>query len=113
MNIVKKLADIRGMSQKELSITIGVSQPTVSDWCANKKDPRGANLEKLSSTFGVPKAVILGYDEMPPPSPPLITDDDIRFALSGGEDPISKAQFEEVKQFVRFIRERDKNNGNK
>ena len=112
MNIVKKLADNKGMSQKELALTIGVSQPTVSDWCANKKDPRGKNLEKLSETFGVSKAAILGFDEVPSASP-YVSEEDIRFALSGGDEPITKAQYEEVRQFVRFIRERDRNNGNK
>ena len=112
MNIVKKLVDSKGISQKELAIIIGVSQPTVSDWCSNKKDPRGKNLDLLSKTFGVPKSTILGYDELPTEKP-FVSDEDIRFALSGGEEPISKAQFEEVKQFVRFIRERDKSNGNK
>ena len=38
-------------------------------------------------------------------------DDDIKFALFGG-GPVSDAQYEEVKQFVRFIKERDAN-GNK
>lgn len=36
-----------------------------------------------------------------------ISDDDIRFALSNGDQPITDAQFEEVKQFVAFIRARD------
>ena len=35
-----------------------------------------------------------------------VSDDDIKFALFG-DGPVTDAQFEEVKQFVRFIKERD------
>ena len=40
-----------------------------------------------------------------------VSEDDIKFALFGG-GPVTDAQYEEVKQFVRFIKERDAN-GNK
>lgn len=41
-----------------------------------------------------------------------VTDDDIKFALFGGGD-VTDAQFEEVKSFARFIKERDANGQNK
>lgn len=44
---------------------VGVSQPTVSDWFNNKKDPSGKRLEKLSEVLQVSRAVILGLDEAP------------------------------------------------
>ncbi len=37
-----------------------------------------------------------------------VTDDDIKFALFGGGD-VTDAQFEEVKSFARFVKERDAN----
>lgn len=65
MNIVKELCVRRGITQKELALTIGVSQPTASDWFNNKTDPSGKRLEKLSEVLGVSRAVILGYDNDP------------------------------------------------
>lgn len=65
MNIVRELCVRRGITQKELSLTVGVSQPTVSDWFNNKTDPSGKRLEKLAEIFGVSRAVILGYDDDP------------------------------------------------
>ena len=44
-----------------------------------------------------------------PASHPVIRDEDIRFALSDGDEPITDEQFEEVKKFVSFIRSRDAN----
>lgn len=60
MNIVRELRKKKGIQQKELAIEIGVSNPTVSDWEHNRKDPSGERLKKLSEFFGVDELVILG-----------------------------------------------------
>ena len=57
MNRVKELCDRKGILQKELAISIGVSRPTVSDWWNKKKDPRGERLTKLSDYF-LAKAIV-------------------------------------------------------
>ena len=67
MNNVKELRRKAGIQQKELSIIIGVAQPTVSDWESNKKDPSGERLKKLSDYFGVSKSEILCNKEESPP----------------------------------------------
>lgn len=60
MNIIRELRKKKGVQQKELSIAIGVSQPTVSDWEKNKNDPSGENLKKLADFFGVDELIIMG-----------------------------------------------------
>ena len=60
MNIIRELRKKKGVQQKELSIAIGVSQPTVSDWEKNKKDPSGENLKKLAEFFGVDELIVMG-----------------------------------------------------
>lgn len=60
MNIVRELRKRKGIQQKELALTIGVSQPTVSEWESNKTDPSGMRLKKLAEYFGVDELVILG-----------------------------------------------------
>ena len=67
MNRIKELCIQKGIEQKELSILVGVSQPTVSDWFNNKKNPRGDRLEKLSAVLETPREVILGYTDNVPP----------------------------------------------
>lgn len=76
MNIVKELRKAKGIQQKELAISIGVSRPTVSEWESNKKDPSGERLRKLAEFFGVDELVILGkgvvdlaHDESIPKTP--------------------------------------------
>lgn len=63
MNRIKELCVRKGIEQKELAIIVGVSQPTVSDWFNNKKNPKGKNLAKLSEILDVPRAVIMGYED--------------------------------------------------
>lgn len=64
MNRIKELCVRKGIEQKELAIIVGVSQPTVSDWFNNKKNPKGKNLAKLSEILDVPRAVIMGYEDV-------------------------------------------------
>ena len=60
MNIVKELRKSRGIQQKELALSIGVAQPTVSEWESGKKDPSGDRLKRLANFFGVDELYILG-----------------------------------------------------
>jgi transcriptional regulator with XRE-family HTH domain len=47
------------MSQKELALTVGVAQATVSEWESQKKNPSGERLAKLSEIFRVPSSQII------------------------------------------------------
>lgn len=107
MNTVKQLLDRNGVLQKEFAIDIGVSQPTVSDWIHNKKDPRGENLQKVADYFGVSIGVIKGVIPLPEyiartSDVPDITD--IDFALSGEIRDLSDAEKQDVLDYVRFKR---------
>lgn len=63
MNRVKDLRIMSGMSQKELALTIGAAQPTVSEWERQRKDPTGERLRKLCELFNctVNEVVIPDY----------------------------------------------------
>lgn len=65
MNNIKRLRMRKGLSQKELAIKVGVSQPTASDWETGKKNPTGDNLERLARMFSVSREVILGIIPVP------------------------------------------------
>lgn len=66
MNIVKELRKKKGIQQKELAISIGVSRPIVSEWESGKKDPSGERLRKLAEFFEVDELVILGKGVVDP-----------------------------------------------
>lgn len=114
MNIIRELRKKAGVQQKELSIAIGVSQPTVSDWEKNKKDPSGENLKKLADFFGVDELVVMGKGVVD-----LTQDTSIKDTLtkslegipktieakiiSGGVDKMTKQQREQVLAVVKAM----------
>lgn len=114
MNIIRELRKKKGVQQKELSIAIGVSQPTVSDWEKNKKDPSGENLKKLADFFGVDELIVMGRGVID-----LTQDISAQNTLtknvegipktieakiiSGGVDKMTKAQREQVLAVVKAM----------
>lgn len=128
MSIAENIKRIRlehGLSQAELGKIAGVSDKAVSTWELGTKTPRMGAVEKIANYFGITKSAIV--DDVQPASPaPIppgqeskkapgaksgeVSDEEIKFALFGG-GPVTDAQYEEVKQFVRFIKERDANAG--
>lgn len=128
MSIAENIKRIRlehGLSQAEFGKIAGVSDKAVSTWELGTKTPRMGAVEKIANYFGITKSAIV--DDVQPASPsPIppgqeskkapgaksgeVSDEEIKFALFGG-GPVTDAQYEEVKQFVRFIKERDANAG--
>ena len=117
MNIVKELRRKKGIQQKELAISIGVSRPTVSEWESNKKDPSGERLKKLAEFFGVDELVILGKGvvDLDRPETEQIKEmilerlregqpktDEARI-LAAGIDKLPKAQREQALDVVRAM----------
>lgn len=68
-------------------------------------------LDKIANYLSVSTDYLLYGDTQKetPTDSVSINDDDIKFALSGGEGVITDEQYEEVKKFVQFIKERDGN----
>lgn len=70
MNNIKTARVTAGLSRKEISITLGVSSPTVSDWENGKKFPSGKNLIKLAQILHTSTDFLLGCcetEKIPPP----------------------------------------------
>ena len=109
MNIIRELRKKKGVQQKELSIAIGVSQPTVSDWEKNKKDPSGENLKKLAEFFGVDELIVMGRGVVDLTKEDLTKEYEGRpktieaRIISGGVDKMSKTQREQVLAVVKAM----------
>ena len=75
----------------------------MAKWKAGGK-PNGNTAAKLAEYLGVTTDYLLtGQAE----AKPKITDDDIKFALFGGDGEITDAMYEEVRQFAAFVRQRE------
>ena len=62
MNNIKKAREARNLTQKEISIKLNVSSPTVSEWESGKKLPRGKHLIKLATVLNTTTDNLLGFD---------------------------------------------------
>ena len=100
----QSLCDSRGISGYKACTDIGLNRSAVAKWKAGGK-PNGTTAAKLAAYLGVTTDYLLtGQEE----TRPNVTDDDIKFALFGGDGEITDAMYEEeVKQFAAFVRQRE------
>lgn len=104
-DVYTELCKQKGVSRSRAAADMGLSNSTVTKWKKTGATPSGDTMAKISAYFGVSVDDLLKQEkDLVPKS--KVTDDDIKFALFGG-GPVSDAQYEEVKQFIRFIKERD------
>lgn len=92
-------------TQQDVSDYLGISRQAYSNYESGKREPDFETLLKLGEYFDCSVDYLLG-NKNDPAQRGEVSDDDIKFALFG-DGPVTDAQFEEVKQFVRFIKERD------
>lgn len=105
-----QLCKQRGISTSKAAIDAGLSKSTVTKW---KKDPStkpsGNVIDKLCRYFGISVSELLGTqeDEDPEAVHPLVTSQDIKFALFGGSAEITDEMYHEVLDFAAYVRQRE------
>ena len=105
MGIVER---IRTLCKKEkqtlasMERELGFSQGSMRKW--DDSIPSADKLQKVADYFGVSVDYLLGRD-----SNATVTDYDIKFALFGGDGEITDEQYDEVKRFAQFVKERNGN----
>lgn len=97
-----------GITMKELGNEIGVAESTVSQYETGKRQPDYETLLKLSEYFGVSVDYLLGKENAPAETGKRsISDDDIKFALFGGDGEITDAMYDEVRNFAAYVKQRE------
>lgn len=99
------------MSPSRAAIEAGLSKSTVSKW-KNTPDaePTGAAIKKLCDYFNITVAELLVEETEKAPTTNgehSVSDDDIKFALFGGDGDITDAMYDEVKRFAAYIKQRE------
>ena len=105
-DIIRQKRTLMKLSQDELADAVGINRVTLSKYERGLVEPTASNLSRIATKLGCTVSDLMGESQ---PTRPVIRDEDIRFALSDGDEPITDEQFEEVKKFVSFIRSRDAN----
>lgn len=91
----------------------GFNKGTVSVW--KKKYEAGQDvvpeqevIDKICAFFGCSESWLRGIEKAPTPEGERnISDDDIKFALFGGDGEITDAMYEEVKRFAQMVKLRE------
>lgn len=100
---IYELRKERSFTQSQLSELADISREQINRYENEKAVPDFATVVKLAKALNVSVNSILSGPE----ADKAVTEEDVRFALSGTEKPLTQKQFEEVKKFAAFVQERD------
>ena len=104
----KQLCEAKGISCNKAALEIGLSNATPTKWKKTGATPVGETLDRIAAYFGVTTDFLLGKEKAPADNGKRsVSDDDIKFALFGGDGEITDAMYEEVKKFAAFVKQRE------
>lgn len=106
--IIESLCREHGIKPGKLCAELGISRGIMSDLKAGRtKQLSVENVGKIAAYFGVSVGYLLGKENAPTDGEREVSDDDVKFALFGGDGEITDAMYAEVKSFADFVKRRE------
>lgn len=106
-----ELCNEKGVKPTNACLEAGLSRGLAAKWKATQTEKPSADaLEKMSAYFGKSiNEILSGQKEKAPAETGerAIDEDDIKFALFGGDGEITDAMYEEVKRFAQMVKLRE------
>lgn len=97
-----------GLTQRQLAEQLGVSNTSISNWEKGLSRPDADMIQNLCSILRLQPNDFYGTSEAPDETTRRqVSDEDIKFALFGGDGEITDAMFDEVKRFAAFLKQRE------
>lgn len=110
-SVIETLCRSQGIKVGKLCAELWISRGVIGDLKAGRtKTLSVASCQKIADYFGVTTDYLLGTDgneKAPAETGKRITDEDIKFALFGGEAEITDAMYDEVRNFAAYVKERE------
>jgi transcriptional regulator with XRE-family HTH domain len=103
--IIRDLRISLGLSQSEFAEKCDISRVSVTRYERGITFPDASIVKKIAVACNVSYDYLMGIDGHDQSN---ASDDDIKFALFGDVSDITDAQFEEVKRYARYLRERER-----
>ena len=104
---VSALCAKNGETPNAVAKKIGVSSRSVTAW-KNGAAPRNATVKAIANYFSVSTNYLLENESAPAESGKrFVSDDDIKFALFGGDGMITDAMYDEVRNFAAYVKQRE------
>ena len=95
----------RGTSPNPVGAELGASSGSITAWKRGAM-PRASMVRKIANYFDVSVEYLMGYDQTVCPSGNSVSNEDLKFALFGGDREISDEMLDEVRQFAEFLKQR-------
>ena len=105
ISIIDELLKEKGVTVAKMLEECKIGKNQYTYWKKNGNVPSGAILQKLADYFGVSVDYLLGKTEEKEKSP-SVSDEDLKFALFGGDKDIPDEVLDEVKRFAVYAKER-------
>ena len=97
-----------GLTQRQLADTLGVANTSVSNWEKGLSRPDADMIQKLCACLHLQANDFYGTTQPAAENGRRpVTDEDIKFALFGGDGEITDAMFDEVKRFAAYLKQRE------
>lgn len=109
-DIFYDLCKKKGVSCKRAAEDIGLSNSITTKWKKTGATPGGDTLNRIANYFDVSTDYLLGKETEKAPAESgkrSVSDDDIKFALFGGDGEITDAMYEEVRNFASYVKHRE------
>ena len=113
-DMYKKIDEIltqKGISGAKMSNDLGMSRSFMTELRKGRaKSVKLETAQKIADYLGVSLEYLLDGETKTPPAPEggrAVTEEDIKFALFGGDGEITDAMYDEVKQFAAFVKMRE------
>ena len=100
----------RGISPSKAAVEAGISKSLVTKWRTNAVQvPSAEVLQKLARYFCMNVSDLLEETAHAPAEAGAraVSEEDIKFALFGGDGEITDAMYEEVKRFAAYVKQRE------
>ena len=103
---IEQLAKEKGFrNMTELCASAGVPRATMTELkMGRSKEISMPNAQKLATAMGVSLDEVYGRSSG---ETRQVTDEDIKFALFGGDGEITDAMYQEVRQFAAYVKQRE------
>ena len=106
--VIRNARKSLGLTQRQLAQQIGVSNTSISNWEKGLSRPDADMIQKLCQCLNLQPNYFYGTENAPAQAGKrTVTDDDIKFALFGGDGEITDAMYDEVKRFAAFLKARE------
>ena len=97
----------RGIPKEQFYRESGISSATMSQWRKRIYSPSSAAIKKIEEYLGIVFTIEQKEKAPAEPGKRSVSDDDIKFALFGGDGEITDAMYDEVRRFAAFVKQRE------